>query len=326
MKRLLTLFFITLFFIFPKQVGAQEAWIINNYSSDIEIKQSGDVSVTEQIEVDFYTLKKHGIYRDIPVVYTNEDGSKFHTEIKNVSVSGHKYKTSREGDFLRIRIGDPDRTVTGVQKYKISYTVTGVLRGFDEFDELYWNVTGNNWAVPIKQASANVKIGPGEFLSADCYTGALGSTETCSSSISGKTAQFSTGYLNYREGMTIAVSFPKDLVELPVVQSFADKIFSPPSILTFVAAILTGIGGILLLWSNKGRDLWYRGTHLFDKNAKEEKRPIFHKETIVVEYLPPENLRPAEVGVIMDERADTLDVTGTIIDLATRGYLTITEV
>jgi uncharacterized membrane protein len=55
-------------------------------------------------------------------------------------------------------------------------------------------------------------------------------------------------------------------------------------------------------------------------------RPIGAHETIVVEYEPPEKLRPAEVGVLMDERADTLDVTATIIDLATRGYLTITEV
>jgi len=44
-----------------------------------------------------------------------------------------------------------------------------------------------------------------------------------------------------------------------------------------------------------------------------------------VEFLPPEDLRPAQMGLILDERADTLDVTATIIDLAVRGYLHITE-
>lgn len=46
----------------------------------------------------------------------------------------------------------------------------------------------------------------------------------------------------------------------------------------------------------------------------------------MVEYLPPDDLRPAQMGVLLDERADALDVTATIVDMAVRGYLHITEI
>ncbi len=311
--------------MFAKPIFAQEVWEITNFESNIQIQQSGEVKVAEKISVNFGTQEKHGIYRDIPVVYTNDDGSKYHTEIKDVSVSGHESKITREGDFLRIRIGDPDVTVSGEQEYNIAYTAVGVLRGFENFDELYWNVTGNYWEVPIRRTSATVMLEGGDIGNVACYVGNLGSTENCDSSVSRSTARFFAQSLDSGQGMTVATSYPKGITEIPLVKSFADKVLSLPAILTFGVSLAAGIGAIFLLWSHKGRDLWMRGKHLFDPHAKEEKRPLFHKDTVVVEYLPPDNLRPAEVGVIMDERANTLDVTGTIIDLATRGYLTITE-
>jgi uncharacterized membrane protein len=82
---------------------------------------------------------------------------------------------------------------------------------------------------------------------------------------------------------------------------------------------------MVIIWSQRGRDLWLAGKHVFDHHAKSTHRPWNQKDTVVVEYTPPEKLRPAEIGVLMDERADTLDVTGTIIDLAARGFLEITE-
>src|SRR6185295_9695203 len=48
-------------------------------------------------------------------------------------------------------------------------------------------------------------------------------------------------------------------------------------------------------------------------------------ETIVAEYEPPEKIRPAQAGLLIDESSDTKDVTATIVDLAVRGYLTIAE-
>jgi uncharacterized membrane protein len=327
MKRIF-LFVVTLLFLFFPQVSHAQAteWVINNFSSDIEIQQSGDVQVSEKISADFFETEKHGIYRDIPYRYTNEDGSTYYTEIKNVRVSGHKYEVMKEGDYVRIKIGDPDKTVSGKQQYDITYTAVGVLRGFSTYDELYWNVTGSYWEVPIQAISTRVSIPNGDIQEVNCYVGAQGSQELCQTQMSKNVAHGISRTIQAGEGVTIAVAYPKGITELPIVKSFGQKLVTLPAIVTFIVILTVGIISLLILWSQYGRDLWYKGTHLFDKNAKEEKLPFFHRGTTVVEYTAPEKLRPAEIGVIMDERADTLDITGTIIDLATRGFLTITEV
>ena len=153
MKRFVLLLLLVLIFVFPKAANADEGWIIDRFKSDISIEKSGQVSVFETIDVDFNTLSKHGIYRDIPYVYEFKDGKKNYTEISVREVLQNnfkaKYKTSQSNGYARLKIGDPDRTISGKNSYKIEYTVRGVLRGFSDYDELYWNVTGNNWPVSI---------------------------------------------------------------------------------------------------------------------------------------------------------------------------------
>ena len=47
---------------------------------------------------------------------------------------------------------------------------------------------------------------------------------------------------------------------------------------------------------------------------------------IVVSYEPPQGLTPAELGTLVDERADNSDIISSVIDLAVRGYLRIDEI
>ena len=99
--------------LIPTQVFAQENWLINNFASDIHIQEDGWVSVVEKIDVDFGSEQKHGIFRDIPYVYTYQNGAKLYTEIKVLSVrdstnsSSIPYETFTSGDYTRIKIGDP---------------------------------------------------------------------------------------------------------------------------------------------------------------------------------------------------------------------------
>jgi uncharacterized membrane protein len=83
---------------------------------------------------------------------------------------------------------------------------------------------------------------------------------------------------------------------------------------------------VVAAWWKRGRDRRYRTIHYLGGNDAQETTPLFSDPRIVVEYLPPEGLRPAQMGLLLDERADTLDVTATIIDLAVRGYVHITEI
>lgn len=314
------LFFLTLF---PGVVYAQENWAIDNFDSKINILKNGKVSVTEKIDADFGQIQKHGILRNIPYLYYL-DSKQYYTEasISSVLVNNTPvvYKTNKNGNFTEIKIGDPNKTISGKVRYKIDYQISGVLRSFEDHDELYWDVTGDNWIVPIKKASATITLDTGTILKIDCFEGSFGSNDRC---LSKKIGSYSANFrikneLLSGQGLTILIGFPKNTFPLlkpippkdPVLsRDFPSKpkqfkVYTPNILLTI---IFTSAGFYLIyfFWSKRGKD----GVN----------------QAIMVEYSPPLNLRPAQLGTLMDESADTLDVAATIVDLAVRGYIKIEE-
>jgi len=91
---------------------------------------------------------------------------------------------------------------------------------------------------------------------------------------------------------------------------------------------------IFLVWKF-GRDRRYAGSAVdaaygsasgdTGDGGPEVAAPLREGET-PVEFVPPDGLRPGELGTLIDFEAGVLDVTATIIDLAVRGYLKIEEV
>lgn len=334
MKHLFTLVLSLVIFVFPQLVHADEGWVIDRFDSDITIQKSGEVLVTEKIEVDFNTLSKHGIFRDIPYIY-EQDGTKTYTEIdiEKVLQNNKKAKVSESttDGYVRLKIGDPDKTITGKNSYEITYSAKGVLRGFSDYDELYWNVTGNNWPVGINNASATVTLPSGEIIKKTCFEGYTGSNAECMIlRESPKEAKFKNlETLSEAQGLTVVVGYEKGMVPILTVErpkSFWEKLIDWPSLTTLGIVVLFGIGTTLHLWNKNGRDYWFGQGVFGRKEDTGSVKPHISHETTVVEFTPPEKLRPAELGVLFDEKADTLDVVSTIIDLATRGFLTITEV
>jgi uncharacterized membrane protein YgcG len=144
-------------------------------------------------------------------------------------------------------------------------------------------------------------------------------------------------------GLTLVAAIPKGAVEvappdLVRIKSFEEKArdFIGLKPLPVFGAFLVGAGslfGVLRYWWLAGRDRWLGDLQYLSGEKAERRRPLFAKDTVIVEYQPPEigrrnsrRLRPAEIGTLLDERADTLDVSATIVDLAVRGYLRITEI
>lgn len=333
MKRIL--FFLLFFFFSPTTLFAAENWVINSFQSDIALKSDGTVQITEQLFVDFANEEKHGIFRDIPYIYTSENGEKTYTAIDVLSVLQNnekaKFQESRENGYLQIKIGDPDKTISGKLRYTISYVARGVLRSFDTYDELYWNVTGNYWSVPIENTTTTLSLPNGSIERIICFQGYEGSNEECvAEQQSEKSASFrTTRQLTSNEGLTIAVGYTKGAVPILTVTpppTLLDVATTKTSILVFISFLSLGIFSLVALWLQKGRDFWYPTRSLLGGGTKHTVKPLGAHESLVVEFLPPDKLHPAELGVLMDERADTLDITATIIDLATRGYLSITEI
>src|SRR3989338_141132 len=221
MKSIFRLFILLLVpFVFAVSVQAVEQ--IRNFDSKISINKDGTINVEERIAYDFGFQSKHGIYRNIPYIKTNKEGKKLKLEFSAFSVAdetGKKYLYSKSvaDGKINFKIGDPDRTITGLHTYVINYKVSGALTYFSDHYELYWNTTGNEWIVPIASYTSQVflPVGTGQNdIKAICYTGSIGSTEqNCLSVVKDNFVEFkSSKDLNSSEGLTIAVSFPKGAV------------------------------------------------------------------------------------------------------------------
>ncbi len=291
---------------------------INKFHSDITIHQDSSFLVQETIDVKF-DRPRHGIFREIPFKYRDELGKTMETPTTVISVmdgSGKKwkYQVRKVDPFIHIRIGDANQYVAGHQTYVIAYQVDNAILFFDDHDELYWNVTGNEWKASIEEASAQVSLAiktSSRNLWTACYTGAFGSKESkCSYETDDNGGKFLTSRrLNSGEGFTIAFGWDKGLISPPsswkkllwAINLRENWVFLfPPFALIYM----------LLLWNKRGRDPKVRGS-------------------IAVMYEPPKfdnkPLTPGEVGALIDERLDPRDITSTIVGLAVKGYIKIEE-
>lgn len=291
---------------------------IHRFHSDILIYEDSSLSVTETIEVEFHQ-SRHGIYRELPFKYRDELGRVVTTPTKVLSVvdsSGKpwKYQVKKTGSILHIRIGDPDRYVKGNQTYGITYQVENAILFLDDHDELYWNVTGNYWKAPIKEASATVYLNTknkSKNLMLTGFEGVYGSKEECGyESYDNMGKVFTKRSLQMGEGLTLAFGWDKGLVYPPsswkkflwMIHFEENWVFLLP-IFSFLYMVT--------LWYRKGRDPRVR-------------------ESVAVVYEPPKfdniPLSPGEVGTLIDEKIDPRDITSTIVGLAVKGYIQIEEV
>ena len=332
-----------------RPVRAQEGWSIPAFHSDITIEDDGDVHFVETIDVDFGSLQRRGIIREIvtrqrcgnvtlgeqPLTECPGGSDRVYPfELHSVTDgtgNGHQVQVNRDGGSTFLRIGDPDVTVSGPQTYRIEYTLSGTLNAFEGHDEFYWNVTGNRWEVPLESVTTSVHLEGDAELFATCFEG-YASNQNCSYATAGNEAMFETTRTMFPyEELTIAVGWDKGtvIVQAPVLE---DRL-SPDDFFSFDWLEWGGLGlagifsflGLVRAWWVFGRDRRYRTLYYLSGEPDEHTAPLFRSRNIVVEFLPPEDLRPAQLGVIVDERADTLDVTATIVDLAVRGYLKIDE-
>jgi len=338
------------------RASAQPGWTIESFDVTYDIEASGVVSVTEDIRVDFGFLQRHGIFRDMPVRYEYDDDNDRMISVGDVRVDNgagepHEFELISSGANLRIKIGDADAFVTGEQRYRITYTLLSALNPIvdagtgDEWDEFYWNVTGNDWEAPIESASATVNLPSDSIREATCFEGPSGSTDPCDFDVTGQAATFSARqFLPTGSGLTIAVKVTKDAIDVgppilvPAEKDFLEQLqdafkFTPLTIGASVFVGLIGLLGLARLWWEEGRDRWHGDLFYLmedDGASPGARKPLMAHEAIVTDFEPPEvmpgrRMRPAEIGVLVDEKADTLEVTATIIDLAVRKHLTIAE-
>ncbi len=313
---------------------------INDYQVQAVLDSDGTLKVVETIVYDFGTNQRHGIYRTIPVRYDYDKTYERILKVDDLSVTSDApddVKTSNENGSLVIRVGDENKTVTGVHTYTIRYQVRGAVNALPEHVELSWNAIGTEWSVPIVAASVRVSM-PGPVTGTACFAGPEHSALPCASTkAKGTTATFTDADLQPYDGLTVVVAAPLDSVAAAGAAPILDERFSVTRAFAVTPAtaslsgviLLLGVGGVLALLWRHGRDrLWPGVTPGLTPPgdvAVETRRPLFSSPEGPVEFQPPADLRPGQLGLILDERADTLDVSATVVDLAVRGYLRIEE-
>jgi uncharacterized membrane protein YgcG len=327
------------------QAGAFES--IHDYDVTITINDDGSLSIREVIQYDFGVVPKHGIFRDIPVRfdYPKKADTDRVYEIDDISVSASEgtpaqFETEEFDEngvgYERIKIGDPDRTISGTHTYDISYVVKGALNGFEDHDELYWNAIGQQWAVDIDAAKVRVDA-PAAITQVACFQGPTLSTLPCEQATSdGATASFAQAGLFPFNGVTIVVAIPKGAVPEPkpileerwtIGRAFT---VNPATVGVAGGLVVLLVGVFAFLFYRRARDRRYKGSPVdqafSSATGEEERTPLFEHTETPVEFVPPDGLRPGQVGTLADFHANPLDVTATIVDLAVRKYLVIDEV
>jgi len=316
--KFLWLIFISLgFLLITPSPGSAQHFTIRKFHSDILIHEDSSVIVKERIEVEFHQSKR-GIYREIPFRYRDEFGKEIITPLTIISVTDDserpwKYQVKREGSIVHVRIGDPEKYVKGRQVYILTYRVKNTVLFLEDHDEFYWNVTGNYWKAPIREASAKVKLetkNRSKKLIVIGYQGALGSKEECGYESFDNTGRFFTKRsLQMGEGLTLVFGWEKGLISPPSSwEKFFWALHLEENWVFFVP--------FLSLFYMVGR--WYKRGR--DPNVR---------ESVMVMYGPPKfedkPLIPAEIGALIDEKIDPRDMSSTIVDLAVKGYLKIEE-
>jgi uncharacterized membrane protein YgcG len=279
---------------------------IKSYDVDAKLGDGGIIDVVETIVYDFGNNEKHGIFRYIPTVYEGREGSprqtlKLHSVTNENNISQPHERSSEKGSAV-IKIGDPNKLITGIYTYKIQYTITRVISTDSDGDRFRWDAIGTGWQVPIKQAMVRLTLNDkhtNNIQTTNCFSGEQGVATNCNFIKDGKSLVVAENNLPAHTGLTIDIlldsgTFPApNRLEQVLWMTHWYYWLSPLFFIIF-----------FVLWYERGRDPNGRGT-------------------IVPMYDPPMGLTPFESSIIMDEILSRKSLPATIISLAIKGYIKI---
>jgi hypothetical protein len=232
-------------------------------------------------------------------------------------VRGGSASTRGDRTILRLAGGGPGRRTA-----RLTYTVTGTMTPMRERQELTWPAAGG-WDVPAAQTRVTVDAGAA-VQNLNCFAGDLDSTVGCTQFFTNHThvqAEFRQQTLDPGEYLTVVIGYPPGTTEGKPLLDQRHTLSTAFTVNAVTAGALLGLlvlllGGVALLYSTRGRDARIVRT----KAAEGDHAPLDHGE-----FSPPDGVRPGQIGTLIDEQADVIDVTATIIDLAVRRYLLIEE-
>jgi hypothetical protein len=280
---------------------------IDKYDSQVTITHDNTVKVTETITYNFGGNSHHGIYRDIPIDYHDTKAKDtYYTNFKLDSVRDERGSTlqtqlSTTDGNERIRIGDPNVTISGIHTYTISYQLSPLIIQLNGKPFLNLDIIGSGWAVPIYDITAKITLEGDAQLSNVTWYGADNSAINAN--------ELSAAYAGPYQGITINASLPDNYIQAylqPNQMRLQDILFMIGTILCTLLVFIVLLVIAVIVIARRARS-----------------RARRKKQIVVAQYEPPSGLSPAHIGLLEDDVMAGKEITATIIDWAVRGYLKI---
>jgi uncharacterized membrane protein YgcG len=296
--------------------AAQADERILRYLSDVQVQKDSSIEVIETIDVRAeHDRINHGIFRDLPTRYRGPHGSQVHVgfTFEGATLDGLPVPATTEpfANGVRIKVGDPDKLVDiGEHSYVLRYRTTRQIGRFKDYDELYWNATGNGWIFPIDAAAARIRLPAAVKLGQRAaYTGLQGSTASDAEVVEEKPGEIlfrTTKPLEPYEGLTVAVAFPKGVVVEPPPSSRAAAWLAdngPP---------LVGLLGLIGLCA-----FYYVAWTRAGRNPR--------AGTVVPIFSPPDQLSPPAMRYVTKMGADNRAFAAALVDMGVKGHIRLVE-
>lgn len=303
----ISVFIFLLAILLPSQIYAISSsggYLIESYNIDMKVNEDNTFDIKETIAVNFTGYGKHGIFRKIPLRNTVErlDGTKSNNRAKitNISVND-EFKTSNDGSYKVIKIGNANKIVSGRKTYTIKYTYNIGKDPLKDADELYFNLIGTEWDTSINNVNFTIRM-PKSFDKTKLgfstgYTYSTNSSNVTYNVIGDTIKGSVNSKLYFEQGLTVRLTLPEGY--------FVGASRNLDYIMLLKIAI--SIGCVIIaysIWNKYGRDEMVVDT---------------------VEFYPPEDLNSADIAFIYKGRSEEKDIISLLIYLANKGYLRIEE-
>jgi uncharacterized membrane protein YgcG len=298
--------------------------VIREFVSDITLATDSSLKIVEDLDVDCGRVPgKHGIFRILPTrVPERLKGEFADTRIELQGITdedgrpwNYETITDSANHTMTWKVGDGDILISGLNHYRISYTVANAVTLRNEKNQLYWNINGNFWQLLINQVTGRIHFPDGlnkDNTTIGLFTGEFGDATSTMAGwrwVDGQTLEIkSTKELAPQQGITVQADFPVGIVT-PYQPTFWEK---------YGLLVQIGLAGLVVLIAF----LWAFGIWL------RRGRELPFKHPVTAEFAPPANLGPLEALAFSQAlgAADTSKgISATIIDLAVRGWLRIEE-
>jgi len=307
MRGILIGFLLAVLCLFSPSVAKADSgkFVIEKYHVRVNVTKQNTYQVQEKIAVKFLE-EQHGIYRDIPLInkakITDKIRVKKMAEVQSVSCGGTPFETSKRGSYCRLKIGNPNKLITGIRDYFITYDyVLGndILKGNDEF---YFNIIGTQWKTTIKNVTFEIHF-PKNFSEKNIkmYQGKSGSTNkegisyyVVDNSIYGELD--SSIILQKGQGVTTRLLLPEGYFETQEKSKWPMYIAIGIGVFSVIV--------VFILWWRVGKD---------DKFVE------------TVEFYPPDSMNSLELAFAYNGNVNSEDVVSLVVYLANKGYIEIRQ-